>query len=176
MKTLVLLAFIITCTRPAFGDLRDVGRFSGGVVLGALGVVGAFVVHEGCHFGTVAAFGGKTRVGSWDGMGPTLWTRGMSDRGHRATAIAGNVCTGILAELIIANGWHRKSRLAWGAVAFHSFNAVAYGASDVGDARHWRGSGGSEATWSGVHYGHAARTTYVLGRDWDTNFMLGRKR
>lgn len=148
----------------------DVGRFTYGTTLKVTGAVLSLALHEGCHFGTTAAFGGRTRV-----RGVTLYSHGISDRGHRVTALSGNVCTGVLSELIITKGWHRKSHLAWGAVAFHSVTVLMYGTVRFGDTNHWTSHGGNRPAWKTTHYLHGGRTSYVLGRDFDLDFMLNRK-
>jgi hypothetical protein len=176
-KTLITLVCTLLLTSPAsasFDAVRDfavdVGRFTYGTTLKVTGAVLALALHESCHVGVTAAFGGYTRV-----RGVTFYSYDISDRGHRTSSVSGGVCTGVLSELIIAKGWHRKSHLAWGAVAFHSVTTIMYGAVRFGDAEHWTVTGGNKPMWKTGHYLHGGRTTYVLGRDFDLDFMLNRK-
>ena len=117
-----------------------------------LGAAGAFALHEACHVALGAALGGDVRS---DGM--TLVFSNLSAGEHQAVAIAGNVCTGLLAEILVDTGAHRKSDLAWGAAAFHAGNSFGYAFRDAGDRAHWLSYGGSDAAWQAAHVVHATR-------------------
>ena len=118
-----------------------------------IGAVGALAVHEACHVALTAALGGETIL-----RGTTLRMSGLSAGELQGVAWAGNACTGILAETILLTGAHRRSNLAWGAVAFHAGNAMGYAFVPYGDRAMWLGQGGSNAAWQGAHIGHAAWT------------------
>lgn len=119
----------------------------------SVGAVGALAVHEACHVALTAALGGETRL-----SGVTLLSSGLSPGELQGVAWAGNVCTGVLAETLLRTGAHRRSDLAWGAVAFHAGNAFAYAFVPYGDRAMWLGQGGSSGAWTGVHVGHAVWT------------------
>ncbi len=167
IRTVLVLIALALLAPPASAGFRDVGRFLYGTTLKATGAALSFTLHEACHFATTAAFGGKARFREG-----SVYAWGTSKRGHRASAIAGGVCTGILAELIIAKRWHKKSHVAWGALAFHTGNVIGYGTVNYGDAGNWVDLGGKRSTWRAVHYFHGSRTAYVLARDFDWNLML----
>lgn len=175
MACALLLSFAASPAAASFGSAArgfawDVGNLAYGTTLKVTGAVLALALHESCHVGTTAAFGGTTRV-----HGVTFYSYDISDRGHRVSSISGGACTGVLSEFIIAKGWHRKSHLAWGAVAFHSVTTLMYGTVKFGDAGHWAGFGGNRSTWKAAHYIHGGRASYVLARDFDLDFMLNRK-
>lgn len=118
-----------------------------------VGAVGALAVHEACHVALTAALGGETSL-----QGTTLIVSGLSAGELQGVAWAGNACTGVLAETLLLTGAHRKSDLAWGAVAFHAGNSLGYAFVPYGDREMWRGQGGSLGSWQGAHVGHAVWT------------------
>ena len=165
-KLLATLACTVLLASPAAaGFAVDAGRFTYGAALKVTGAALALALHESCHIGVTAAFGGRIEA-----RGVTLYSYALSNKGHRASAISGGACTGVLSEFIIYKGWHKKSHLAWGAVAFHSVTTIMYGTVRFGDANHWTDYGGKKLLWKTTHYGHGARTSYILARD----TMLGR--
>ena len=119
----------------------------------SVGAVGALAVHEACHVALTAALGGETSL-----HGTTLIMSGLSAGELKGVAWAGNACTAILAETLLLTGAHRKSDLAWGAVAFHAGNSLGYAFAPYGDRAMWTGEGGSLGAWQGAHIGHAIWT------------------
>jgi hypothetical protein len=129
-----------------------------------IGAVGALALHEACHAALGAALGADISA-QWEGAGLNLGFANLSPGGHKAVAIIGNVCTGLLAEILVDTGQHKRSDLAWGAAAFHAGNAFGYSFAPYGDRAHWTGSGGSDAAWQSVHVLHASRIGAQLA--WD---------
>ena len=138
------------------------------------GAVGAFALHEACHVATGKAFGAEVD-GSWRGSGPYLEFSGLTPKQHQTVSIMGNACTGIAAELIVDTGRHKKSNFAWGAAAFHAFNAFGYAFSHEGDAEYWEDSGGTRESWQLINAGHATRIGAHLAWDSEPGMWL-RKR
>ncbi len=140
------------------------------------GALGAFALHEACHLALGAALGAE--IGSSMRGGSLYLEFGdLSPNEHQAVSIAGNACTGIAAELIVDTGKHRESNLAWGAAAFHAFNAFGYAFSSSGDAEYWRGAGGSRTSWQIINATHSSRIGAQLA--WDSelgNYLRSRWR
>ena len=136
------------------------------VALRGIGVVAGLGIHEGCHLATGKAMGARfsTRPNP-NGPLPVLIFSGLEDRQDRVVAVAGNGCTAIAAELIVATGLHRKSDLLWGIALFHAWNAHAYAFVEGGDATYWSSNGGNVRTWQTLHTLHAARIGNALARD-----------
>jgi hypothetical protein len=129
-----------------------------------VGALGSYVLHEACHLAVGAAFGADIRA-DFNGRGLNLTFSDISNTGHRVVAVAGNVCTGVAAELILYKGWHEMSDVAWGMAAFHASNSFGYAFANDGDASHWTDAGGSKAVWQSVHAIHGARVGAHLA--WD---------
>ena len=78
-----------------------------------VGALGAFALHEACHIVMVTALGGGVESVEWRGVGPYFnYAPGMENKRRRVVAFSGNVCTGILAEILLATKATQKSELA----------------------------------------------------------------
>ena len=127
--------------------------------------MGAFALHEVCHLAVGAAFGARVDA-SFRHNSLFLEFSDLTSNQHQTVAIAGNVCTGIAAEVIVDTGSHRISNLAWGAATFHSINAFGYAFANDGDAEHWQESGGSTTSWQVINATHSSRIGAQLA--WDS--------
>jgi hypothetical protein len=133
--------------------------------LRGVGGVVAYAVHEGCHLALGAAVGADISA-RFEGTRLILGFSDISPAAHQGVAFAGMACTGIVSELLVDFGKHKTNDIAWGFAAFHAFNSLGYAFAGHGDARHFQGAGGSQATWMTIHSLHGARIAGQLG--WDS--------
>ena len=140
------IAIAVSCSLSGCASIDASDSFVARWGMRGAGAIGAFVLHEVCHLAVGAAFGADVNAGFRSGS-LHLEFSGLSANEHQAVALAGNVCTGIAAEVIVDTGKHKKSNLGWGAAAFHSINTFGYAFSRHGDAEYWEGNGGSTTSW-----------------------------
>ncbi len=164
---LLFLPLLLSLSTPAKADWIDVRDFTWKVTKIFIGAAGSFALHEACHLAVGKALGAKisTRNPKSFGFASTLVFGGLSDNEDQVVAISGNACTGILAEIIVRTRAYKKSDLAWGAAAFHTFNAFAYAGSTRGDAKYWVHNGGRRDSWQILLYSHSSRVGLALAVD-----------
>lgn len=161
IRLLLIAALLFSSPAPASaGWVKNTLAKASGFAL-------AFAVHEACHLATVKALGGNVRFGRYQFPAPYMYFRGVKGkRAHRAVAVAGVACTALFSEAIISRGKHKTSHIASGFLIYNAIDLFAYAGSKTGDAEYWKSEGGNAMAWRLGLYGHAARTSYILMRDW----------
>jgi hypothetical protein len=163
----ILLAVALVGALPGCANLDTSNSFVARWSMRSAGALASFALHEACHLALGAALGADVDA-SFRGSSLYLEFGNLSSNEDQAVAIMGNMCTGIVAELIVDTGKHRKSNLAWGAAAFHAINTFGYAWSPGGDAEYWESSGGSRASWQAINASHSAQIGARLA--WDSDF------
>jgi hypothetical protein len=139
-----------------------------------LGALGSFALHEGCHFAAAYASGGSARFEA-DAGWFMVRAEGLSRSGYRGVAVAGNLCTGVVAEAIVDTGSHKRSDLAWGAAAFHAVNVFGHGVGQSADREFYRDMGGDDEVWQALTISHSTRIGLHLAWDSSPGAFLRRR-